>query len=165
MSDLARKVYYGKFRGTVSDNQDPLGLGRIKVRVPQVKGDQESSWALPAAPYAGDGVGWFMIPPKEAWVWVEFENGNWDLPIWSGCFWDQGQVPASPAVPEMKVLKTDTATITINDQSGQSGVTIETNSGLKIVMNSDGIELSNGSQKIQITSGKVAVNGDALEII
>lgn len=165
MSESERKTYYGKYRGVVTDNQDPQGKGRIKARVPDVKGDHETSWALPCVPYAGDQVGWFMLPPVNALVWIEFENGDWDRPIWSGCFWDDGQVPASPAVPETKVLKTASATITINDQPGSSGITIETNNGLKIVMDSNGIEIDNGQgATLKLAGPSVKINDDALEV-
>jgi len=43
------------------------------------------------------GVGLFFLPPKGANVWVEFEGGDPDYPIWSGCFWSDGEVPAQPA--------------------------------------------------------------------
>src|SRR5439155_22861731 len=109
--------------------------GRIQAKVPDVLGDNTSTWALPALPYAGKNVGLFLVPPTDALVWIEFEQGDPDYPIWSGCFWAEGEAPASPAVAEMKVLKTDGGTITMNDQQGDAGITIETTSGLKIVMN------------------------------
>jgi len=166
MTDLNRKTYYGKYRGQVTDNQDPQGKGRLKARVTDVKGGHETTWALPCAPYAGKGVGWFMLPPVNAWVWIEFENGHWDLPIWSGCFWDDGQVPASPAVPETKMLKTDMATLTINDKQSSGSLTLETAAGLKIVMDSNGIEINNGKNAtVKLKDNKVSINGDALEVV
>jgi uncharacterized protein involved in type VI secretion and phage assembly len=166
MNDDGRytKRYYGKFRGTVSSNIDPEQRGRIRVNVPAVLGDNDSTWALPASPYAGKNVGLFLVPPVDALVWVEFEQGNPDYAIWTGCFWAEGDAPASPGLPSMKVLKTDAATITINDQAGTNSVTIETTSGLKIVMDTSGIQLSNGSQKILLGSSSVSVNDGALEV-
>src|SRR5439155_19249538 len=114
--------------------------------------------------YAGKNVGLFLVPPTDALVWIEFEQGDPDYPIWSGCFWAEGEAPASPAVAEMKVLKTDGGTITMNDQQGDAGITIETTSGLKIVMNSEGIEISNGSQKVTLSSSSVSINDGALEV-
>ena len=55
------------------------------------------------------------IPPVGANIWVEFEGGDTDYPIWSGCFWGTGEVPASPAVADMKMLKTGSVTLTLND--------------------------------------------------
>ncbi|MDF0677309.1 MAG: phage baseplate assembly protein V [Nitrospira sp.] len=157
--------FYGKFRGVVSDNRDPLMLGRIRAKVQDVFGEQESGWALPALPYAGKNVGLFLIPPTDASVWIEFEHGDPDYPIWTGCFWAQGELPASPAVAEMKVLKTDVATMTLNDVTGAGGVTIETTAGMKIVMNVTGIEITNGQNaSIKLTGPQVSVNGGALEV-
>jgi uncharacterized protein involved in type VI secretion and phage assembly len=157
--------FYGKFRGVVSDNRDPLMLGRIKARVPDVFGTEDSGWALPATPYAGNGVGLFLIPPNDASVWIEFEGGNPEYPIWSGCFWAQGELPVTPAVPEMKVLKTDTATITLNDTPGAGGVKIETSSGMKIEITVTGIEINDGQGgSIKLTGPKVSTNDGALEV-
>ncbi len=157
--------FFGKYRGTVSDNRDPNSLSRIKAKVPDVLGDQETGWAMPCVPYAGDGVGLFLLPPTGASVWIEFEHGDPDYPIWSGCFWAQGQVPASPAAAEKKVLKTDTGTITLDDTTGSSSITIETSDGKKVVMNSTGIEINAGQGTIKINGTQVSVNDGALEVI
>jgi hypothetical protein len=156
--------FYGKFRGVVSDNRDPLMLGRIRAKVQDVLGDQESGWALPAAPYAGNGVGLFLIPPANASVWIEFEHGDPDYPIWSGCFWAQGELPVTPAMPEKKVLKTDTATITLDDTPGLGGITIETCDGKKITMDALQIQITNGTWSIKLTTTSVSVNDGALEV-
>jgi len=157
--------FYGKYRGIVTDNRDPQQMGRIKARVQDVYGDQESGWVLPCTPYAGDGVGLFLIPPVDASVWIEFEHGNPDQPVWSGCFWAEGQAPAAPASPESKVLKTDVVTITINDAPGAGGMTIETRDGAKIVLNASGIEINDGQGgKVKLTGPQVSVNDGALEV-
>ena len=160
------KPFFGKFRGIVSDNRDPLMLGRVPRKVPDVLGDQESGWALPSLPYAGDGVGLFVLPPVNAWVWMEFEHGDPDYPVWAGCFWTEGQVPASPAFPEMKVFKTASATITIDDTAGVGGVTVETSDGMKIKLDATGITLDNGQgATIALSGPQVSINDDALEVM
>ncbi len=155
--------FYGKYRGIVTDNDDPNGLGRVRVKAQDVLGDQESGWALPALPYAGDNVGLYLIPPVDAFVWVEFEHGDPDYPIWTGCFWGQSDTVPGDG-PDTKVLKTDTGTITIDDTDGESSITIETTDGLKIVMDSNGIEISNGDNKILLSAESVSVNDGALEV-
>lgn len=161
---MSEKRFYGKYGGTVSDNQDPLSWGRIKARVPAVYDTEETGWALPSTPYAGSGVGFYFIPPVGAKVWIEFEDGKTDSPIWSGCYWATPlDLPKLPALPFFKVIKTDKATITIDDLLG--GVTIETVSGLKIVMDLTGIELSNSAAKIKLTPVSVSINDGALEVI
>jgi hypothetical protein len=157
--------FFGKYRGKVENNLDPLQQGRLQVSVPAVLGDGRSSWAMPCVPYAGSGVGFFAIPPNGANVWVEFEAGNPDYPIWAGCFWGSGEVPASPVVPQMKVLKTDTCTLTLSDLPGVGGVTIETATGMKISLTPTGLEINNGQGgTIKLTGPQVSVNNGALEV-
>lgn len=156
--------HLGKFRGVVVDNNDPNQLGRLTARVPDVFGDETSGWALPATPYAGDGVGLYLIPPVGASVWIEFEHGDPEYPIWSGCFWAGGELPASPASPDVKVLKTPAGTITINDTSGAAGITIETADGKKIVLDSGGIEITVGQAVVKLSGPTVSVNSGALEV-
>ena len=158
--------YFGKYRGTVVNNIDPMQQGRIQVSVPSVLGGGQLSWAMPCVPYAGSGVGLFLIPPVDANIWVEFEAGDPDYPIWSGCFWGIGEVPALPAIAEMKVLKTDSCTITLNDLPGIGGVTIETMTGMKIIMTATGLEIDNGQGgSIKMTGPQVSVNNGGLEVI
>ena len=158
-------TFYGKYRGTVENNVDPMFLGRIQVSVPAVLGQGSLSWAMPCVPYAGSGVGFFAIPPNGANVWVEFEGGDPDYPIWSGCFWGTGEVPATPAVDLIKILKTDTATLTLDDTPGAGGITIETMMGAKIVINAQGIEITNGQGgTVKMTGPQVSVNNGALEV-
>ena len=162
MTDL----FLSKYRGKVKINKDPMQLGRIQVSVPSVLGEGTQSWAMPCVPYAGSGVGFFAIPPVGANIWVEFEGGNPDYPIWSGCFWGAGEVPAKPAIAEMKVLKTDMGTITLNDLPGVGGITIETITGMKIEINAEGIEIINGQGgSIKLTGSQVSINDGALDVI
>jgi hypothetical protein len=158
--------YFGKYRGKVENNVDPMQQGRIQVSVPSVLGQGTLSWAMPCVPYAGPGVGFFAVPPNGANVWVEFEAGDTDYPIWSGCFWGIGEVPAIPAIAEMKVLKTDSCTITLSDLPGVGGVTIETMTGMKVVLTPSGLEIDNGQGgSIKMTGPQVSINNGALEVI
>src|SRR5215217_5976038 len=126
--------HYGKYRGIVTNNQDPNNLGRLKARVPEVLGDVETGWALPAAPFAGNGIGLFIVPPPDSGVWIEFEAGDVSRPIWSGCWWGEGQLP-NQATPEIKVLKTVSGhTITLDDTDGSEKVEVTDKNGAKIVM-------------------------------
>ena len=81
------KKYLGKFRGTVVQNVDPLQIGRIQVLVPDVSNLVPSTWAMPCLPAAGMQMGLYAVPPLGAGVWVEYEQGDADYPIWVGGFW------------------------------------------------------------------------------
>lgn len=155
--------YFGKYRGRVENNLDPLQQGRIQVNVPAVLGEGRMSWAMPSAPYAGPGVGFFAIPPNGANVWVEFESGNPDYPIWSGCFWGVGEVPALPAIAEKKVFKTENCTLTLDDTPGIGGVTIEMGTA-KIAIDMLKIEIKRGAWSVKISDTSVSINEGALEV-
>jgi uncharacterized protein involved in type VI secretion and phage assembly len=164
VKEVGRRLV-GKYRGVVSDNRDPEQRGRIRAKVAALN-DLEVSWALPCLPYGGNGVGLFLVPPTKANVWIEFEGGDIDYPVWTGCFWDLGQTPVLPALAEKKVLKTDSATITLDDLPGIGGVTIETKTGMKITLSATGVEITNGmNATVKLTGPKVSINDTALEVI
>jgi uncharacterized protein involved in type VI secretion and phage assembly len=120
---------------------------------------------MPCVPFAGPGVGFFAIPPVGANVWVEYEGGNPDTPIWSGCFWGETDtVPASPALPQVFSIKTQTCTLTFNDLPGAGGITIETTAGMRIKLSATSLEITDGQGAIQIQGPKVTVNNGALEV-
>lgn len=155
--------FYGKYRAVVSNNNDPDGLGRIKAKV-RAFNDEETAWALPALPFAGPGVGLYLIPPLKAWVWIEYEQGLRWKPVWSGCFWlddpvDAGRLP--DAKPGVKVLKTTVATITVNED--QKAVAIETDDG-RISITSSAVEVTNGQASVKLSGKTVSINGNALEV-
>ncbi len=157
--------FYGKYRGIVTDNVDPQMQGRIVARVPAVLGDQKTGWAMPCSPYAGNGVGFFFVPDVDSKVWIEFEGGNIAAPIWTGGFWGIGEVPNMPALAAVKMIKTKTATVKLDDTPGIGGITIETTAGMKIVMDSFGIEISYGAKKIKISAANVSINDGALDVM
>ena len=139
----AQDRFYGKYRGLVTDNEDPLNLGRLKAKVPEVLGDVETGWASACAPYAGPGAGLFAVPPVKAGVWIEFEAGDPSRPIWAGGWWGQAEVPAKPAggqsKPATKILRSDEGlivaldddaqTISVSDADAKHQMVIEVKSG------------------------------------
>jgi hypothetical protein len=152
--------FFGKYRGKVVNNVDPMQMGRLQVSAPAVLGEGKLSWAMPCVPYAGKNVGFFALPPKDANVWVEFEGGDPDYPIWSGGFWDKGQVPAKPAVAEIKVFKTEGIRLVLNDARGAGGLTLNVgppavNLPIKITADGRGVQLSLQSVTVKITSRSV----------
>jgi uncharacterized protein involved in type VI secretion and phage assembly len=160
----------GKYRGTVLNNIDPMGIGRIQVQVPDVLGDAASSWAMPCFPLAGPGMGQFHLPPKDAGVWVEFEQGDPSYPIWSGCWYgaadevppDAGTNPLSPNV----VLQTPgQRTLVLSDEPGGPGLTLKHPSGASIVIDDSGVHISNGQgASISLVGPSVTINQGALSV-
>lgn len=146
-------AFFGKYRGKVVANVDPIKLGRIQVICPTVLGLSDSSWAMPCTPYAGPLVGFFAIPPVGAGVWVEFEGGDPSHPIWSGCFWDEGELPTNAWSPEMKVWKTESVTLALNDKPGGGGLTLKVEppavpTSLTLMFDDRGITLDEGEGRV-----------------
>jgi uncharacterized protein involved in type VI secretion and phage assembly len=164
------ETFYGKYRGVVTDNKDPLMTGRVKARVPDVMGDRETGWAMPCAPFGGSGVGFFALPTVGAGVWIEFEHGDPDYPVWSGCwFGSAADMPPILLAPPYKktLIKTEGGnSVLLDDTPGIGGITLETSGGQKIVMNATGVEITNGQgASIKLTGPQVSINGGALEVI
>lgn len=157
--------FFGKYRGKVISNVDPERRGRLRVEVPQVLGTGTLSWALPSVPYAGVGFGFFAVPPVATNVWVEFEGGSPDLPIWSGCFWDREAAPLEAASPSTVVLKTPNITLKL----AQAGFTLDVlapgAAPMKISLTSTGIEIVNGKNSVKLNPMAVTINDGALEVI
>jgi Type VI secretion system/phage-baseplate injector OB domain len=156
-------LYFGKYRGTVEGNKDPQELGRLQVSVPSVLGDTKLPWAMPCVPYAGKNVGFFALPPKGANVWVEFEAGNIDYPIWVGCFWNAGEVPAKPAVAETKMFKTDAIELRLSDARNAGGVKLD----IKSPAVSTPITITADAKgfKLAIRSAELSVAPDGINIV
>ncbi|WCM54382.1 phage baseplate assembly protein V [Pseudomonas sp. WJP1] len=169
----AEGKFYGKFRGVVQNNIDPMQMARIQVQVPDVLGLGVSSWAMPCLPFAGQQSGMFVVPQIGAGVWVEFEQGNQDYPIWVGGFWGSAAelpalaltgLPVSPSI----VLQTGNQNgLTISDLPGPTGgILLKTMTGAMISINEIGITISNGQgATIMLTGPTVDINQGALAVI
>ncbi len=157
--------FYGKYRGQVSDNDDPDTLGRLKAKVPALLGEQETGWALPAFAYGGLAEqGFFAVPDVGAGVWIEFEGGDLSYPIWAGTWYPSGAVPES-ATPSKKVLKTKSGHKIVFDDDGNS-LEITDSNGNTIKMDSSGIEIADANgHNVKLTSSSVTVNDGALEVM
>jgi uncharacterized protein involved in type VI secretion and phage assembly len=170
---MSRERFLGKFRATCVNNIDPMMQGRIQVIVPDVSNVMLSSWAMPCVPVAGLQMGFYSVPPIGAGVWVEFEKGDSDYPIWVGCFWGSpAEVPAlarlvPPAVPGITMQTTLQNGLTINDVPGPTGgIMIKSATGATLIVNDTGIYIQNGKGASLVMVGpSVTINNGALTII
>ena len=171
-SSSEKKKYYGKYRGTVVNNVDPLQIGRLLVMVPDVLNINLSSWAMPCLPVGGMQMGIFSVPPIGAGVWIEFEQGDPDYPIWTGCFYgSMAEVPAMaklvpPAVPGITMQTVLQNGIVISDVPGPTGgIVLKSSAGAALIVNDSGIYIQNGKGASIIMLGKmVDINQGALTI-
>lgn len=174
-ADLERVVamldarVFGKFRGLVADNADPGKRGQVKVSVAAVLGDQ-AVWAMPCAPVANhDGSGFFAMPDVGASVWVEFEAGDLDYPIWAGCFWPSKAIADGDATPAVKFWKTKNFAIRVDDDAGE--LVIEHTSGGKLTISAsavaaeaDSVTQTAGGKKTALSQAKFDVNDGAFTV-
>ncbi len=163
--------YFGKYRGLVLNNIDPMQKGRLLVQLPDVLGLSTSSWAMPCVPFAGPQSGAFVLPSVGAGVWVEFEAGNPDYPIWTGGFWSSAaEVPALalaglPASPSIVLQTLGQNTLMISDVPGTGGIMLKSTTGAMILVNDVGITISNGKGATIVMAGPtVTINNGALVI-
>lgn len=162
------KRFYGKYRGIVVNNSDPLRIGRIMAEVPAVS-EKPLTWALPCLPLGGNGTGIFTVPPNRTGVWIEFENGDPDYPIWVGCYWgDKAEIPApakEPLNPEVSSIILQTVNQNFVLISDKSGIKLQSKNGASISINNNEIKIENGQgASIELSGNSVKVNQGALEV-
>ncbi|TKJ38535.1 phage tail protein [candidate division LCP-89 bacterium B3_LCP] len=156
---LARRLqnkYYGKYRGFVVDNDDPEQLGRVRLLIPSVLGETETGWALPCLPFGGlEDQGFFAVPGVDAQVWVEFEEGNINAPIWVGVFWqNSGEIPSEGALnpPTTTVIKTSSGhTFHFDDEENAEKICLIHKSGAELCIDENGTVVLKDAQKNALT--------------
>jgi hypothetical protein len=153
-----RKRFFGKYRGTVLENEDPLDQGRLIVNIPDVLGVLPSSWATPCLPFAGPLMGQFVRPVIGAGVWVEFEQGDPQSPIWTGCYWgDPPQV--LPAVAEESLAEPGVPVVTIETTTG--GLSI-----CDVPLGPFGMVcLRSGEAMISLTEAEITIEAASINLI
>jgi uncharacterized protein involved in type VI secretion and phage assembly len=164
--------YYGKYRGVVVNNIDPLQIGRLLVQVPDVGGLIPTTWAMPCFPVTGKQMGFFAVPQIGSGVWVEFEQGDRDYPIWCGTWYGlAAEVPALalagiPADPNMVLQSMAQHAIVISDVPGPTGgILLKSTTGATITVNDAGIFIQNGKGASIVLAGpSVTVNNGAMVI-
>lgn len=169
---MSEKKYFGKYRGAVLNNIDPEQRARLMVQVPDVEGLLPSSWAMPCLPFGGKQMGAYMLPQIGSGVWVEFEQGDPDYPIWSGCWYGSvAEVPAlalagNPASPSVVLQTALQNAVVISDVPGPTGgIILKTATGATITMNETGIQFNNGQGATILMSGPtVTINNGALVV-
>jgi hypothetical protein len=154
--ERSRGRFYGKYRGSVTEVEEG-GRGRIKAKVPSVLGTQATGWCDPCVPYAGDGVGIAFLPEVGAGVWIEFEAGDPSYPIWSGCYWRDGEMPEDVG-PKKKIIRTKAGHQVLFDDDEES-IKITDPNGNEITIDSGGVKIARGSYSVEVTDSKVDVNG------
>ncbi len=156
--------YFGKYRGIVTNVDDPNNQCRIKARVDGVLNGQETGWALPVAPFAGDGHGMVMLPAVGSGVWIEFEAGRLDNPLWSGAWWAGGQRP-NPQGANVRVIVSENGhTVILDDEKDELKLVHGSQGGPSITLSGSEIVLSCGACEIKISTDDISLNNGQIKI-
>jgi uncharacterized protein involved in type VI secretion and phage assembly len=162
MAETMRSRFYGKYRGTVEDVEDPDNLGRITAKVPEILHDQISPWALPAVPFAGPNHGLVLIPEKGDGVWIEFEAGDPSRPIWTGGWWASDELP-EPGGTEVRVLVTSKGhKLVLDDKNNE--IHLLHAGGAEMAMTDSDITLTIGQSEAKLTSDQISLKIGTTEI-
>jgi phage baseplate assembly protein gpV len=154
--------YFGKYRGIVTDVGDPENMCRIRARVDSLLDGQQTGWAMPAAPFAGDGHGMVILPQVGSGVWIEFEAGNLDHPIWSGGWWASGQRP-DPQGDQVRVVVSESGhQVVLDDAAGE--VKIVHSGGPEIKMTATEVVITVGSCELKISATDISLNNGLVKV-
>ena len=167
--------FLGKYRATVINNVDPETRGRLILSIPDVLGVVPSTWAESCTPLAGPtgpSMGVYMVPPIGAGVWVEFEHGDPDYPIWVGCRWGgAADIPPQahaglPISPNIVMQTAGQNSFVISDLPGPTGgLMLKSTTGASIIVNDTGIYIQNGKgASLNMTGPTVTINNGALVV-
>jgi hypothetical protein len=156
----SQTVYFGKFRGVVVEINDPLNLGRVGVLVPEVYGGSSGAvWALPSFPFAGAHHGLVLIPEVGDNVWVEFEQGDPNSPIWTGA-WFTGSLSVENLARKRALFTSQGHEIVVDEEMDE--VRLTHFAGPEIVLSEGAIDLQVGRTLFSVTDAGVFVNGKVL---
>jgi uncharacterized protein involved in type VI secretion and phage assembly len=167
------RKYYGVYRGTVVNNIDPLQIARIMALVPDVGGVIPTTWAMPCVPIAGKQMGTYVVPQIGSGIFVQFEAGDPDRPVWFGGWWGNvAEVPALalagvPGDPNIVIQTTLQNAVVVSDLPGPTGgIMLKSATGATIIVNDTGIYIQNGKgASIVMTGPTVTINAGALVVI
>ena len=165
-------VVHGVVVGIVTNNKDPDGVGRVKVKFPWLSTDDESAWARVASPIAGKERGIFFLPEVDDEVLVVFEHGDVNMPYIIGSLWNGVDLPPetnNDGKNNIRMIKSRSGhTITIDDTEGAEKIEIADKTGNNtITIDTKNNKLSFKSDKdieISAPNGKVSINANDFEV-
>ena len=163
VAERMRNCFFGKYRGVVKSIDDPLKIGRVSAVIPEVLGEKESTWALPAVPFAGKKHGLVLLPEVDDGVWIEFEAGDISRPIWTGCWWGTNDGVDEVSKTQNRALVTSIGhKLILNDNDDE--IRVLHSKGAEIKMTGDNITLSIGNTEIKLTKTDLTLKGGSGQI-
>jgi len=156
LSEWRNQHFFGKYRGTVHTVEEGDALGIISVKVPDVFGqDFVVERVRPCSPFAGSKHGFVAIPESGDGVWVEFEAGKPSLPIWTGFWWADGEIP-EPKGPLVRSFITTKGHKLILDDDGNEVKLLHAD-GAELTMKDSDITIKIGDTSIKLTKSDITL--------
>ncbi len=151
ISEWRNQHFFGKYRGTVDAVETGNDLGLISVKVPDVFGaDFIVKRVRPCSPFGGNKHGFVAIPEAGDGVWVEFEAGKTSLPIWTGFWWADNEIPEPKGPLIRSFITTKGHKLLLNDDANE--VQLLHASGPEITMTDSDITIQIGDTSIKLTT-------------
>jgi len=153
--------FFGKYRGTVDSVEEGDELGIISVKVPDVFGpDRVVERVRPCSPFAGSKHGFVAIPERGDGVWVEFEAGNISLPIWTGFWWANGELPEPKGKLVRSFITTKGHKLLLDDDKNK--VTLLHASGAEMTMTESDVTIKIGDSSVKLTKSDITLIAGAV---
>jgi phage baseplate assembly protein V len=164
--------FFGVAFGIVTNNKDPDGLGRVKVKLPWLADTAESDWARVVTPMAGGGRGAYFLPEVDDEVLVAFEHGNPESLYVLGSLWNGKDKPPEAnqdGKNDVRVIKSrsghvirltdtkDAEKIEIVDKTGKNSIVISSKDNTLTIS-------SDADLTIKSAKGKLTLSGKGVEI-
>lgn len=162
LAERMRSSRFGKYRGLVKNVDDSLKIGRLTATVPEIYGDQESPWALPAVPFAGNKHGLVLLPEVNDGVWIEFEAGDISRPIWTGCWWASDELDDVSKTKTRALVTTKGHKLVLDDDADE--IHLLHSQGAEVKMTGDDITISIGSTEIKLTKNDMTLKSGSGQI-
>lgn len=174
--DLLANRIFGVVVGVVTNNQDPDGLGRVKVKFPWLSDTEESFWARVASPMAGKERGFYFLPEVEDEVLVSFEHGDVRFPFVLGALWNGQDKPPEnneDGKNNSRTIKSrsghvirlsdedDKAKIEIIDMTGKNKIIFDSAQNTITVTSDKDIILSASNGTIKLDAQKIEIKSSA----
>jgi uncharacterized protein involved in type VI secretion and phage assembly len=171
---LAKRIS-GVVVGVVTNNQDPEGMGRVKVKFPWLSETEESFWARVAAPMAGKERGVYFLPEVGDEVLVAFEHGDARFPYVVGALWNGQDKPPenNDGQNDIRAIKSRSGhvirlvdkdgaeKVEIIDKSGSNSIVFDTAKNTITVTSEQDITLSASKGTIKLDAQKIEIKSSA----
>ena len=153
--------YYGSYRAYVYNNEDPLDMNRVQLIIPMLNPTAvDETWAFPKNSWGGKDYGINLLPRKTDMVWVEFQNGDPDYPVWSHASYAKGEKPKEFSSINHYGFKTPRGTlIVINDNKGEEEVLVRLNN------KAEWVKIKKEELEVEAKLIKLGTNGDEAAIM